>query len=104
MRIGGYNVPILGVSVIYKQVLITAVSGFALLCTSIVLAGPVYQPQGANLTLGDVTHGKRVQSASSNPAGAAADHNRNAGQPFRGTVVSIAAGLAGAKARRWCRA
>ncbi len=93
MRIVGYNVQILGVSVIYRQVLTTAVSGFALLCTSMAMAGPVYQPQGANLTFGDVTHGKRVQSASSNPAAAAADYNRNAGKPFRGTVVSLAAGL-----------
>jgi len=78
---------------IFKQALTAGVSGLALLCTGMVLAGPVYQPQGANLTLGDVTHGKRVQSASSNPAGAAADYNRNAGKPFRGTVVSFAAGL-----------
>jgi len=53
----------------------------------------VYQPQGANLTLGDVTHGKRVQSASSNPAAAAADLARASGKTTRGTVVSFAAGL-----------
>ena len=44
--------------------------------TGTVSAGPVYQPPGANLTLGDVTHGMRVQSASSNPAAAAADASR----------------------------
>lgn len=57
------------------------------------LAGPVYQPPGANLTLGDVTHGNRVQSASSNPAAAAADRARGSGKPVRGTVISGAAGL-----------
>jgi len=56
-------------------------------------AGPVYQPPGANLTYGDVTHGLRVQSASSNPAAAAADHARGEGQSTRGTVISVAAGL-----------
>ena len=78
---------------IYKPFLVTAMGAISVLCTSAALAGPVYQPQGANLTFGDVTHGKRVQSASSNPAAAAADYNRNAGKPFRGTVVSFAAGL-----------
>ena len=58
-----------------------------------VAAGPVYQPPGANLTLGDVTHGKRILSASSNPAAAAADRARAAGKPVRGTVISGAAGL-----------
>jgi hypothetical protein len=36
-------------------------------------AGPIYQPPGANLTYGDVTHGQRVLSAAGNPAAAAAD-------------------------------
>ena len=58
-----------------------------------VAAGPVYQPPGANLTLGDVAHGNRLQSASSNPAAAAADRARAGGKPVRGTVVSGAAGL-----------
>ncbi len=57
------------------------------------LAGPVYQPPGANLTLGDVTHGQRIQSASSNPAAAAADRARRGGEQTRGTVVSGAAGI-----------
>ena len=57
------------------------------------LAGPVYQPLGSNLTYGDVTHGQRVQSASSNPAAAAADVVRGGGASARGTVVSGAAGL-----------
>lgn len=58
-----------------------------------VAAGPVYQPPGANLTLGDVTHGKRILSASGNPAAAAADRARAGGKPVRGTVISAAAGL-----------
>ncbi len=58
-----------------------------------VSAGPVYQPPAANLTLGDVTHGKRILSASSNPAAAAADRARGGGKPVRGTVISGAAGL-----------
>jgi len=69
------------------------VSGLFLLSAVKVLAGPVYQPPGANLTYGDVTHGQRVQSASSNPAAAAADLSRAAGKPTRGTVLSLAAGL-----------
>jgi hypothetical protein len=63
------------------------------LLTATVSAGPVYQPPGANLTLGDVTHGKRILSASSNPAAAAADRARGTGKPVRGTVISGAAGL-----------
>jgi hypothetical protein len=58
-----------------------------------VLAGPVYQPPGSNLTLGDVTHGGRIQSASSTPAAAAADHARHSDERIRGTVVSAAAGI-----------
>ncbi len=65
----------------------------SLLLAAAASAGPVYQPPGANLTLGDVTHGKRLQSASSNPAAAAADRARAAGKPVRGTVISGAAGL-----------
>jgi hypothetical protein len=56
-------------------------------------AGPVYQPPGSNLTYGDVTHGLRVQSASSNPAAAAADRARLQGTSNRGLVVSAAAGI-----------
>jgi hypothetical protein len=57
------------------------------------LAGPVYQPPGSNLTLGDVSHGGRIQSASSNPAAAAADHARHSDKRIRGTVVSASVGL-----------
>lgn len=64
-----------------------------MLFSGVVLAGPVYQPPGANLTLGDVTHGKRVLSASSNPAAAAANRARGSGKPVRGTVISGSAGL-----------
>ena len=56
-------------------------------------AGPAYQPPGANLTLGDVTHGKRILSASSNPAAAAADRARAGDKAVRGTVISASAGL-----------
>lgn len=65
----------------------------SMLLASAAMAGPVYQPPGANLTLGDVTHGKRILSASSNPAAAAADRARASGKPVRGTVISGAAGL-----------
>jgi hypothetical protein len=65
----------------------------ALLSVTSVSAGPVYQPPGANLTYGDVTHGQRVQSASSNPAAAAVDVARGEGRGSRGTVISGAAGL-----------
>ena len=71
----------------------TVASGFLLLSAATVLAGPVYQPPGANLTYGDVTHGQRVQSASSNPAAAAADLARASENSTRGTVLSVAAGL-----------
>jgi len=57
------------------------------------LAGPVYQPPGANLTFGDVTHGQRIQSASTNPAAAAADLARSRESHKRGVVTSISAGL-----------
>lgn len=57
------------------------------------LADPVFQPPGANLVLGDVTHGQRIQSASGNPAAAAADVKRDTGQETRGVVLSMAAGL-----------
>jgi hypothetical protein len=71
----------------------TLASGLLLLTAATVLAGPVYQPPGANLTYGDVTHGQRVQSASSNPAAAAADLARASEKSTRGTVFSVAAGL-----------
>src|SRR5210317_403354 len=70
---------------------ITVLAG--VLLAGAVSAGPVFQPPGANLTLGDVTHGNRLQSASSNPAAAAADRARAGGKPVRGTVISGAAGL-----------
>ncbi len=75
------------------QKLTFAASVGSLLLAAAAASGPVYQPPGANLTLGDVTHGKRVQSASSNPAAAAADRARAADRPVRGTVISGAAGL-----------
>jgi hypothetical protein len=77
-----------------KSMIFKALAGLAgVTLAASAAAGPVYQPPGANLTLGDVTHGKRVLSASSNPAAAAADRTRGEGKPVRGTVLSGAAGL-----------
>jgi hypothetical protein len=67
--------------------------GLVLLSGATALAGPVYQPPGSNLIYGDVTHGGRVQSASSNPAAAASDIARGPDTATRGTVLSFAAGL-----------
>jgi hypothetical protein len=68
-------------------------SGVILLAVTVATAGPVYQPPGSNLTYGDVTHGQRVQSASSNPAAAAADVARGDAKSTRGAILSGAAGL-----------
>ena len=67
--------------------------GSLMLLPFIAAANPVYQPPGANLTYGDVTHGKRAQSAATNPAAAAADRARAEGKSIRGAVVSGAAGV-----------
>src|SRR5210317_1924206 len=56
-------------------------------------AQTLFQPPGANLTLGDVTHGMRAQSASTNPAAAAADLAREGDDAKSGAIVSGAAGL-----------
>ena len=69
------------------------VSGMFLVSITTALAAPVYQPPGANLTYGDVTHGQRVQSASGNPAAAAAGRAREGEKRTRGTILSAAAGL-----------
>jgi hypothetical protein len=58
-----------------------------------VSAQQLFQPPGANLTFGDVTHGMRAQSASTNPAAAAADLAREGDAARSGTVVSAAAGV-----------
>jgi hypothetical protein len=71
-------------------------AAFAALLLSLsggVFAGPVYQPPGSNLTFGDVSHGLRVQSASSNPAAAAADRARVESGSRRGMIVSAGAGI-----------
>jgi len=60
---------------------------------ALAIAAPVYQPPGSNLTYGDVTHGQRVMSASSNPAAAAADVARGGGRSATGTHLSVSAGL-----------
>ena len=57
------------------------------------LAGPVHQPPGSNLTFGDVSHGLRIQSATGNPAAAAADRARLQGRSAGGVSISGAAGL-----------
>jgi hypothetical protein len=72
------------------RVLFTSLSLFFV---TVALAGPVYQPAGTNLTYGDVTHGQRTQSASGNPAAAAADSARQTERPARGAIISAAAGL-----------
>ncbi len=72
---------------------ILLLGGIFLVFATPVLAGPVYQPTGVNLILGDVTHGQRAQSASSNPAAAAADIARGSEKMTRGTILSGAAGL-----------
>lgn len=76
-----------------RTVFQTAVACVLLLLVSAAPAGPVYQPPGANLVYGDVTHGQRVQSASSNPAAAAADLSGRSAASAQGTVLSVAAGL-----------
>ena len=70
-----------------------AIATASLLAANTVVAGGVYHPPGSNLTFGDVTHGQRVQSASTNPAAAAADLARSDRKPTRGTVVSASGGL-----------
>ena len=69
------------------------VSGMLLVSVTTALAAPVYQPAGVNLTYGDVTHGQQFQSASGNPAAAAADLARGDEERTRGTILSAAAGL-----------
>jgi len=64
-----------------------------LFIASSAIAGPVYHPPGTNLIYGDVTHGQQAQSASSNPAAAAAEHARRSDKPLRGAAVSASGGL-----------
>lgn len=58
-----------------------------------VWAGPVYQPPGANLTYGDVAHGQRVLSTSTNPAAAAANLERSDGSSGGAAALTASAGL-----------
>lgn len=67
--------------------------GLVLLRTDEASAQAIFQPPGSNLTYGDVTHGMRAQSASTNPAAAAADLARQEDNARSGTVVSGAFGL-----------
>ena len=75
---------------------VTLIRSIAILCAlgsaPAALAGPVHQPAGANLTYGNVTHGQRVLSATSNPAAAAANVAGGA-KSATGTVLSIGAGI-----------
>ena len=64
-----------------------------LLSVTAAWAQTFFQPPWANLTYGEVTHGQRLQSASGNPAAAAADLARAAEKKPRGVVLSAAAGL-----------
>ena len=65
----------------------------AFLAIGSAMAAPVYQPPGANLTYGDVTHGQRVSSAMSNPAAAAANLERAGEKGVGGMAVSAVAGI-----------
>ena len=56
-------------------------------------AQTLFQPPGTNLTYGDVTHGTRAQSASTNPAAAAADIARQGSEAGSGAILSVAAGV-----------
>ncbi len=60
--------------------------------SAMAFSDPVYQPPGVNLTYGAVSHGQRIQSATSNPAAAAA-RLAETGKGDRGVVLSGSAGL-----------
>lgn len=70
-----------------------AVAALAFLSSGSASGQALFQPPGANLTYGDVTHGMRAQSASTNPAAAAADMAREEDDAGAGTVISGAAGI-----------
>jgi hypothetical protein len=70
-----------------------AVAVLASLFTGNAWGQALFQPPGANLTYGDVTHGMRAQSASTNPAAAAADMARQDDDARSGTILSAAAGV-----------
>ena len=70
-----------------------AVAVFAFLGGGNAWGQALFQPPGANLTYGDVTHGMRAQSASTNPAAAAADMARQGDDARSGSVISGAAGI-----------
>jgi hypothetical protein len=75
---------------------LASLSALILLYSAGSSAAPVYQPPGANLTYGDVTHRQRVLSAAGNPAAAAADAARAAAEDTEqrgGVVFSVVAGL-----------
>ncbi|MEL7448669.1 MAG: conjugal transfer protein TraF [Pseudomonadota bacterium] len=65
----------------------------SVIATGTASAQQLFQPPGANLTLGDVTHGIRALSASGNPAAAAADLAREGEAARSGAVFSAQVGL-----------
>jgi len=75
--------------IIYPS-LVAAVAGFG---STTALTAPVYMPPSSNLVYGDVSHGQRVLSASSNPAAAAVDVVRGEGKSTSGTLISLGAGI-----------
>ena len=79
-----------------RLVAVASTAVIVTLTTAAALAGPVYQPPGANLTFGDVTHSQRASSAAGNPAAAAADVARlgdDEDAPRHAMAVSVVAGL-----------
>jgi hypothetical protein len=72
---------------------IHSLGGLALLACAAASAAPVYQPPGANLTYGDVSHGHRVSSAMGNPAAAAANLDRFGENATGGMAFSTTAGI-----------
>jgi hypothetical protein len=76
-----------------KQRFVVATAAIASLSAGSARGQALFQPPGANLTYGDVTHGMRAQSASTNPAAAAADMAREGENARSGTVISAAAGV-----------
>ena len=71
----------------------TSAAAVAALISNAAFAEAVYHPPGPNLTYGDVAHGQRLQSVSSNPAAAAADLARGDERRTRGVSVSAVAGV-----------
>lgn len=66
----------------------------AVLLAGSAVADPIYQPSGPALVYGDVTYGKRLSSATGNPAAAAAAIGlAENGRARSGTLFAVGAGL-----------